>query len=719
MQNERYQIKDKDGKVVAIDWDKLYADMNGGIDTEIFDKTSHAYDKAKTHFANYGYGNEAFTNIVEGMQSKFAWDEKYANLDKNIASAASAAIFNSLSVLTQEQKTAFVNSDQMDDYIDRTVEMQKALLDGSKTLAQQVADFNTISSTIAVDDEESRIAFNAQYSSLQSLSNFAASGGDIDKMTSWGISADEFIEMRDASGMDDFNTVFANAINSAGDDKSALITQLKKEGFDQKMINMVETALVGSSTAILENLTKDLSSIERIEGLAKKYQTGIITPEELEELQGLMDSDEFIKLMNGSGYDAITKRAKANQAAMDELTVSLQAAIASGDKASEKRIQEQIDMLEYAEYYSSELWESLKDITQAQVTVTRQQDKIKKLQEEYNKAETDKTENLKQQVAAYKEIENAYKEILTDPDYNDAIESGFIVDGKLTMTQEELSALKDNELAQWILANYDQIEEASNASKYVQEGYDTLLKQYKDTAKEAYEHEKELLEERRDTYEDYWDKVDTMEEEREREQDRDAIVRQLGAISGGSGAATNALRKDLLQQLQDVDEEAKEARKQAARDVLTENIDKHVEHIDEMIKNMDGWVIDTSGTSTTIKDSEGNILQKYASPQYASGGLVDYTGPAWVDGTKTRPEAFLSAKQTQLFAGLAIALQDISKIGSLSTSQEETSNITIGNINIQTQQLNDKQDFKNAGQIFAEEFSKAIKQRGLNINVRK
>lgn len=33
--------------------------------------------------------------------------------------------------------------------------------------------------------------------------------------------------------------------------------------------------------------------------------------------------------------------------------------------------------------------------------------------------------------------------------------------------------------------------------------------------------------------------------------------------------------------------------------------------------------------------------------KYATGGLVDYTGPAWVDGTKTKPEAFLSATDTE------------------------------------------------------------------------
>lgn len=33
---------------------------------------------------------------------------------------------------------------------------------------------------------------------------------------------------------------------------------------------------------------------------------------------------------------------------------------------------------------------------------------------------------------------------------------------------------------------------------------------------------------------------------------------------------------------------------------------------------------------------------------YKAGGLVDFTGPAWVDGTKTKPEAFLSAEDTAM-----------------------------------------------------------------------
>lgn len=44
-------------------------------------------------------------------------------------------------------------------------------------------------------------------------------------------------------------------------------------------------------------------------------------------------------------------------------------------------------------------------------------------------------------------------------------------------------------------------------------------------------------------------------------------------------------------------------------------------------------------------------------PAYLHGGLVDMTGPAWLDGTKSRPEIVLNAKDTQNFLELTEALR--------------------------------------------------------------
>ena len=56
-----------------------------------------------------------------------------------------------------------------------------------------------------------------------------------------------------------------------------------------------------------------------------------------------------------------------------------------------------------------------------------------------------------------------------------------------------------------------------------------------------------------------------------------------------------------------------------------------------------------------IRRVNGNQL-----PKYLHGGLVDFTGPAWVDGTKKKPEAFLSAKDTELLKSKVFSDSDYS-----------------------------------------------------------
>ena len=62
---------------------------------------------------------------------------------------------------------------------------------------------------------------------------------------------------------------------------------------------------------------------------------------------------------------------------------------------------------------------------------------------------------------------------------------------------------------------------------------------------------------------------------------------------------------------------------------------------------------------------------------YKSGGLADFTGPAWLDGTKARPELVLSARDTQNFIQLKDILASVMERGSSShTSTENNGDIT-------------------------------------------
>ena len=53
----------------------------------------------------------------------------------------------------------------------------------------------------------------------------------------------------------------------------------------------------------------------------------------------------------------------------------------------------------------------------------------------------------------------------------------------------------------------------------------------------------------------------------------------------------------------------------------------------------------------------GELLEGPISP-FATGGLADFTGPAWLDGTKSRPEYVLNAAQTQGFLSLVDILDN-------------------------------------------------------------
>lgn len=65
-------------------------------------------------------------------------------------------------------------------------------------------------------------------------------------------------------------------------------------------------------------------------------------------------------------------------------------------------------------------------------------------------------------------------------------------------------------------------------------------------------------------------------------------------------------------------------------------------------------VLDESNSAwwkVKVGNATGYIASQYLK-KYLNGGLVDFTGPAWVDGSKSAPEAFLDSQDTRNFAQL-------------------------------------------------------------------
>ena len=68
---------------------------------------------------------------------------------------------------------------------------------------------------------------------------------------------------------------------------------------------------------------------------------------------------------------------------------------------------------------------------------------------------------------------------------------------------------------------------------------------------------------------------------------------------------------------------------------------------------------------------------------YKQGGLASFTGPAWLDGTKSRPEYVLNADQTRAFFALVDVLEGFGR-GNISNSQNSGDNTYDIDINVES-----------------------------------
>ena len=149
-----------------------------------------------------------------------------------------------------------------------------------------------------------------------------------------------------------------------------------------------------------------------------------------------------------------------------------------------------------------------------------------------------------------------------------------------------------------------------------------------------------------------------------------------GSSLGGLGGIISSL-KNLLEEDEDKKtiEEWNELRRQALERAELERLEAYKEYLLRLESYEYSKKNKNSGT--------------YKSPlyQYATGGLADFTGPAWLDGTKSRPEMVLNARDTQNFIQLKDILSSLLNRTSSTnnTSTENNGDITYDiDINVET-----------------------------------
>lgn len=133
------------------------------------------------------------------------------------------------------------------------------------------------------------------------------------------------------------------------------------------------------------------------------------------------------------------------------------------------------------------------------------------------------------------------------------------------------------------------------------------------------------------------------------------------------------------------------------------------------------------------------VLNRIVRGKFATGGVANYTGLAWLDGTPSKPERVLNAQQTESFERLVNVIDSLRASGvsleNLRSSMLDTrihlpnlspsidpstiggniANIGDVNVTIEEAELNDDRDYDEIAQIVGEKFAKEISKQGINI----
>ena len=106
---------------------------------------------------------------------------------------------------------------------------------------------------------------------------------------------------------------------------------------------------------------------------------------------------------------------------------------------------------------------------------------------------------------------------------------------------------------------------------------------------------------------------------------------------------------------------------------------------------------------------------------YKKGGLANFTGPAWLDGTKSRPEAVLNARDTENFLQLRDILGEVlTKARNLGNSNSENNGDNYYDIDIQVDRLSNDYDVDQLVRKIKKEITKDANYRNVRtINLKR
>ena len=236
--------------------------------------------------------------------------------------------------------------------------------------------------------------------------------------------------------------------------------------------------------------------------------------------------------------------------------------------------------------------------------------------------------------------------------------------------------------------------------------FDNMVNDMKQQLEDEKEMEQALFDERLEEMDWYWAEVDRIMGDGVQ-----SVLDTMKLYSDEYNQASEVQQAEVLKGWTDTFEQAVVIGKLGAQDMQAA-----VAQIQEAMNNLSPEDVEAvlnlvraiSPSDFGIQDNQTRVDVN----RYASGGMNYRTGLAWLDGTRSNPEAVLDAAQTKAFLSFTDDLAALRASGAITNN----SNIVIDTISFNVDSMSSPEDGEKAFDAFVDRFKQIGAKQGISVN---
>lgn len=237
--------------------------------------------------------------------------------------------------------------------------------------------------------------------------------------------------------------------------------------------------------------------------------------------------------------------------------------------------------------------------------------------------------------------------------------------------------------------------------------FDTMVNDMKQQLEDEKEMEQALFDERLEEMDWYWAEVDRIMGEGVQ-----SVLDTMKLYSDEYNQASEIQQTETLKGWTNTFEQAEAIGKAGAQNM--QNIVAELQGIINSVNVNDdlAYLVGLATGGETIETHQDLTGQYTNMKHYASGGMNYRTGLAWLDGTRSNPEAVLNAAQTKAFLSFTDDLAALRASGAITNN----SNVVIDTISFNVESMSSPEDGEKAFDAFVNRFKQIGAKQGISVN---